>query len=251
MEKETGGIQVIARAAAILRALGREGSSLGTLAKETGLPRSTVQRIVDALALEHFVEAGEDGVRLGWGIARLAQLAQSDILATARPHMEWLFETTRETIDITCRAGREVSFLDRIISDQELRVVPIMDKPRPLYAMAAGKVILAGMSDAQLRQLLGADLAPLTPNTIRSIDALRIDLQSVHQQGVAFDYEEHGLGVCAVAALIQVDGLTPHALSIAVPKMRFEENLASLQTALLEATQRIVADLIAKTKEPL
>ena len=68
MQKDTGGIQVIARAAAILRALGREGMSLGALAKQTGLPRSTVQRIVDALAAEDFVEAGDAGVRLGWGL---------------------------------------------------------------------------------------------------------------------------------------------------------------------------------------
>ena len=55
MDKEAGGIQVIARAAAILRAVGRQGMSLGALARDTGLPRSTVQRIVDALATEHFV----------------------------------------------------------------------------------------------------------------------------------------------------------------------------------------------------
>ena len=45
------GIQVIARAAAVLRALrdAPSGLSLGALAEATGLPRSTVQRIVAAL----------------------------------------------------------------------------------------------------------------------------------------------------------------------------------------------------------
>ena len=46
------GIQVIARAAAVLRALENEpaGLSLGKIAQRVDLSRSTVQRIVDALA---------------------------------------------------------------------------------------------------------------------------------------------------------------------------------------------------------
>ena len=53
------GIQVIARAAAILRTLesNRDGMSLGEIAKQVGLARSTVQRIVNALAVEGLVSA--------------------------------------------------------------------------------------------------------------------------------------------------------------------------------------------------
>src|SRR5205807_1695051 len=51
------GVQVIARAASVLRALENrpEGLSLGQIAKEVGLARSTVQRIVAALQAEHFL----------------------------------------------------------------------------------------------------------------------------------------------------------------------------------------------------
>src|SRR5258708_923507 len=76
-EKAGGlGIQVIARAASVLRALeGRpEGLSLGQIAKEVGLARSTVQRIVAALASEDFVTEAQPGhgVRIGPGLARIA-----------------------------------------------------------------------------------------------------------------------------------------------------------------------------------
>lgn len=107
-----------------------------------------------------FVEAGDAGVRLGWGLGRLAQLAQSDIVLAARPYLEALFEATHESVDISARQGSEVSFLDRIVSDQELRAVPIANKPRRLHAMANGKALLSSMSDAQverLRQVAGAD----------------------------------------------------------------------------------------------
>ena len=63
------GIQVIARAAAILRVLkdDNSGLSLGQIADRTRLARSTVQRIVNALADEGLVMTGERGgsLRLG------------------------------------------------------------------------------------------------------------------------------------------------------------------------------------------
>ena len=63
------GVQVITRAAQLLRALGESHSSLSLseLASRLGLPRSTVHRLVVALEAEHLVgRAGErDGYRLG------------------------------------------------------------------------------------------------------------------------------------------------------------------------------------------
>jgi DNA-binding IclR family transcriptional regulator len=54
---ERSGIQVIARAAAVLRPLRREpiGLSLGEIVERVSLPRSTVQRIVAALGREELL----------------------------------------------------------------------------------------------------------------------------------------------------------------------------------------------------
>ncbi len=73
-------IQVIARAAAILRALENEadGLSLGQIAQRVKLARSTVQRIVAALAAEKLLMAASPTgrVRLGPTILRLAAAAR-------------------------------------------------------------------------------------------------------------------------------------------------------------------------------
>ena len=68
--KTKDGIQVIARAAAVLRALkdSQTGLSLGQIADRVALPRSTVQRIVAALIDERLLIATRAaGVRLGPG----------------------------------------------------------------------------------------------------------------------------------------------------------------------------------------
>ena len=81
-------VQVIARAAAILRVLEDEmdGLSLGQIAQRVSLARSTVQRIVGALAAEKFlIAASPNGrVRLGPTILRLAASARTDFVAAAR-----------------------------------------------------------------------------------------------------------------------------------------------------------------------
>ncbi|MGA3249560.1 MAG: IclR family transcriptional regulator [Paraburkholderia sp.] len=226
-------MQVVSRAAAILRMLStHSGSSLGAIAKATGLPRSTVQRIVDALAAENLVEAGAAGVRLGWGMLQLAQSAQTDMSARARTALEALFAATHETVDLAVGHGAEVSFLDRINSDRELRVVPINDRPRPMHAMANGKAILSTLSNDEIERVMAGRMPALTPHTLKSMPALIAEVEEVRRIGYAYDREEHAPGVCAIAVPIAVRGLPTHAVSVAMPSNRFEESLPSVQKAL-------------------
>ncbi|PDT03249.1 hypothetical protein CO666_16920 [Rhizobium chutanense] len=243
-----GGVQVIARAAAILRALKQDGLSLGALAKITNLPRSTVQRIVDALAAEDLVETGDSGVRPGWGLQQLAQAGQSAIAVRVRPQLQELFERTHETVDISTRHGRQVAFLDRIISDQELRVVPITDRPRPLYAMANGKAVLSSMTTEQIEALLDEPFTALTPATLTNLRSLLSELENVRTEGFSYDREEHAPGVCAVGMPIRVPGMPPHAISVVVPASRYEQRLPVLKEALRECQAAMESALTASRR---
>jgi DNA-binding IclR family transcriptional regulator len=240
---KTQGIQVIARAAAILRALGPEPMSLGALARETNLPRSTVQRIVDALAAEQLVEAGEDGVRPGWGLQRLTTVGEVDVVSVVHPHLEWLFGQTRETVDLAMGQGKEVVFLDHIVCDQTLRVVPIIERPRALHLMANGKAILSAMSDATVRKLLDGRRGRSGGADRVDPAALLKELAGIRSSGFAFDRAGHAEGVHAVGTPVRVEGLRPYALSIAAPSCRFEAGLAKFKSALRECRRRVEADL--------
>ena len=113
-EKAAGlGVQVIARAASVLRALeGRpDGLSLGQIAKEVGLARSTVQRIVAALLTEDFVTEAQPGrgVRIGAGLARIAASLSSnftEILAPASRRVARRSRRDRRSLDLVGRLGR-------------------------------------------------------------------------------------------------------------------------------------------------
>ena len=160
-EDDRGGIQSIARAASVLRALGRrqQGMSLGEIARVVGLPRSTVQRLVQALQQERLVEVGGldgPGVRLGPGLAELAGTIRVDVVRVARPHLQVLFDTLHETVDIAEARGGEVQFLDQIVSDRELRAVSRKNGKLSLHWLACGKVLLAAMSACRGRVRSGS-----------------------------------------------------------------------------------------------
>src|SRR3984885_10134911 len=82
-------VQVIARAAAILRILEDEadGLSLGQIAQRVDLARSTVQRIVGALAAEKFVIAASPNgrVRLGPPVLGLPVASPPGVASPGRP----------------------------------------------------------------------------------------------------------------------------------------------------------------------
>ncbi|MDE1164558.1 MAG: IclR family transcriptional regulator [Pseudomonas sp.] len=247
-KRDNSGIQVIARAADLMRSLGGDTASLGALAKRTGLPRSTVQRIVDALARERLLEIGEGGVRLGWGLKELGDYVSSGVVSQLRGPLEALFRHTRETIDLSVLQGQEIRFLERFVSDQEVRVVPVLDRPFAPHAMANGKAILACHRAEEVERILPASLAALTPRTLTSRAALAEALDNVRATGLATDREEHAQGVCALATAISLPGMRAYAISVVVPAFRFEARLPMIKEALLACKEQCLAILLEQTR---
>src|SRR5690349_17496301 len=142
-------VQVIARAATILRALEDEntGLSLGQIAQRVNLARSTVQRIVAALETEKLVIAATPNgrVRLGPAILRLAASVRSDFVTLARPLLERLSEELHETVDLSKKD--HLVFIDQVIGSQRLRAVSAVGDTFPLYCTANGKAYLAQLSN--------------------------------------------------------------------------------------------------------
>ena len=238
MKKNTDkGIQVIARAASILREVvaNSDGMSLGQLATATGLARSTVQRNVDALEIECLVQAGTGGVRPGWGLRRLGDLAGPSIARELRPQLFRLFEATGETVDLSTLGGSEVLFLDRFLSEHNVRVVPDAGAHYPAYAMATGKALLAGLNNEQIWAMYGqGTLERLTPRTLSAVDKLIAQLDLIRAGGFAYDIEEHALGSCAIGLPIGVFGNTQLAVSVVIPTERYEEQKPTIERVLYQ-----------------
>jgi DNA-binding IclR family transcriptional regulator len=147
------GIQVIARAASILRALENEpdGLSLGKIAQRVGLSRSTVQRIVDALAEEHLLigASPSSGVKLGPAILRMASNSSFDFVEFIRPYIADLSRETGETVDVSEMQKKRTVFVDQVVGSARLNIVSPIGEAFPLHCLASGKAMLATLPDSQ------------------------------------------------------------------------------------------------------
>jgi DNA-binding IclR family transcriptional regulator len=236
------GVQAIARAGRVLRALEAAPGGLGLadLAAAVGLPKSTVHRLVAALSDEQLLASAPGGrIVLGGGLARLAQASLAALPVRLRPALELLAARTGETVDLAVLDGDSVRFVDQLPGPQRLRAVSSVGAVFPLHCTANGKALLAALGPERANALLPARLARFTAHTITSHRALAAELEDVARSGVAFDREEHSEGICAVGAAVEGPSGPVAALSVPVPTPRFlgsERRLAdAVRAAAAEA----------------
>ncbi|WP_148194085.1 IclR family transcriptional regulator [Pseudomonas syringae] len=246
-DNEPNGKQVIARAAAVLKSLEnqRDGLSLGQISIITGLPRTTVHRLAAALEAQQLVISGPGGLRLGPALARLATSAHTDVIAISRAAVEGLGRETRETVDVSVLRGAHAISLNQYASDQELRVISPVGTAFPLHCTAHGKALLASFEDTDVARLLeGQPLERRTARSLCEMRALLKEIHSVRKAGIALDREEHAKGVCGVGVILNT-GLNEHyTISLAVPAVRFDDDLQSLSAALLRCKAEVEALLL-------
>jgi DNA-binding IclR family transcriptional regulator len=241
------GIQVIARAAAVLRALkdAPAGMSLGAIAGRVGLPRSTVQRIVGALAAERLVTApgASGGIRLGPGLRMLAEAARFDVAEQVRPLLQELARQTDETVDLSVLRGAALVFIDQIPGTHRLRAVSSVGETFPLTDTANGKACLALAPPVEAERLAREEWQRLGRR--RDMASFMTELAETRGRGVAFDRDEHTAGISAVGIAFRDRGGELYAVSIPAPSARFARNEASLANAIRKLRSEIEAQICA------
>lgn len=244
------GVQSIERAFAILRALAARPVGVTGLAERTGLPKSTVSRLLNALENEGAVEQVEVGgqYRLGSGIEDIAGGSQGRSLVTAaRPFLLDLTEQTGEASGLdTMDEDGWVYFLDQVASESDVQVRDWTGEWGLAHTVPAGLAILAHSEQTTIDEYISKGLEAATANTITSGDELIERLAQVRSAGYAWGWEEFAEGINSVAA--PVFGL--HGVEAAVhihgPAYRFPnpDQIHDLGLLVADAAARLGAQLV-------
>lgn len=180
--------------------------TLAQLAHRTGLPKSTLMRMLHSLEKAAYVARmpGDIGYVPGPRSHHLAAriLGTPHFLRACRHVLGRLAAITGESCNLTAPAGDSVNYLARVESSEPLRLQLHMEVGAhvPLHCTASGKLFLAMAGDLQRHQILDRiQLEPYTPNTICDRRALETELQRIRKQGVGVDDEEFVRGMVAVA----------------------------------------------------
>lgn len=228
--------QSLTRAVAVLHAIAdKPGSSLGEISKATGLARSTVQRLVSSLNKVGFVTKNfrQQGVYLGMELARLAAHVNLDARKLLMPLMEELHAKIGDNIDLTTVDGCKVVVIEQIASNEDIRVISHVGREHPVNCTANGKAHLGMLAPEEALKLLEGELPRMTKNTITDRVELMAQIDFFRKTGLYVDREEFGEDACAIATSLPQIGGRQFAISIAMPKARFERREQAIRSALL------------------
>ena len=246
-------LRSLARGLDVLTALGtrRGGMTLSAVAEVTALPRATARRALLTLREEGYVEADGRLFRplprvLELGYARLSGMSVDEL---ARPHLTRLAERVRESASVAVLSGEDISYVARVATRRIMQVNITVGTRFPAYATSMGRVLLAGLPDAERAARLAASPPqPLTRFTVTDPARLAEILEDVARDGYALVDQELEEGLRSIAAPVRdARGRVVAAVNVSTHVGRDEPDRAHEQIlpALLEAAARISADLAA------
>ena len=242
MAERRDGVQVLSRAAQLLRALSvvPEGMTPIELADRVGLPRSTCYRLVGALCQEGLMSLSPSGkLHIGAGLISIAAAGRRELRHEAAPFLKRLSLDLHETVELVVLDGDEALFTDQYVPQRSLLVVAEVGDRFPLYCTACGKALLAELPHAESERLIPGRLEPLTRHTNVNREALLREIDVVRVTGVAYDHQEHTLGVSAVGASVRDAAGSMAAITVAMPAARLEGHEETIAEALLRARDDI------------
>jgi DNA-binding IclR family transcriptional regulator len=207
---------VLGRSAAIMEAFdgAQQVLSLADLNKRTGLPKSTLHRLVDQLCQVGWLERDHGGYRVGLRMFEFGTLAVDGnrLHEAAFPHLQALASRTGLAAQLAILDHAEVVYLERIVVGP-IRLPTRRGGRKPAYCTALGKAMAAYDDDA-IRAVIAAPRPRKTTETITDAAALRTELNRVREAGVAFDRGEAYQELVCVAAPIRSSGQAIAAVSV-------------------------------------
>lgn len=227
---ESSSVQSVDRIVLLLNHLAAAHGFLGIgdLARQSGLSKGTVHRLLTAMQLHRLVEQNPNTRQYGLGF-RLVEFGNAAIRALdlprlAEPHLHSLVESTLETAHLATISNGQVFYTAKVEGLRALRMPSHVGASNPIHCTAVGKAILAGRPVDEVRAVLASrDLEERTPNTITDPDELLKELDRIRDRRYAIDNEELEIGLrCVAAPISDYTGYAVGAISVSGPSARIE-----------------------------
>ena len=228
-KKEYKPVQSIERIFQIMEilALNPDGLSLLSLSEKTGLPSSTVHRLLHTLYALGYTEWRTTNSKPYKLTLRLFEygnysLQNRPFIKAVYPFLERLSKELSASISLYVPEGNDVVVVlktDPYPFSQEMSVGARI----PMYCCSAGKSILSRLSQKEALQCWDeSKIVPYTPNTIQQREQFLAALREDRKNGFSISIEEYRIGLCSLSVPITNPAGSPIAsISIVCPVVQF------------------------------
>ncbi|RJF95644.1 IclR family transcriptional regulator [Noviherbaspirillum saxi] len=200
--------------------------TLSQLAFRMQIPKATMMRTLDNLERHGYVlrTPVDRGYIPGAAATSLAvtALRNNAFIRACRATLGKLVGLTGETCNVTMQEGNVVVYVDRVETDEPLRLHLLPGTRAPIHCTASGKLFLSRLTLLEQRRLLSMmPLKRLTPKTITDPALLEAELHRIAKRGIGIDDQEFVLGMVAIAVPIcAADGRILAAVACHAPVAR-------------------------------
>lgn len=240
----------VVRAVKVLRHIsaGRSVANQSQAAREIGINRTTLLRLLHTLEAEGLIERvpNSDEYALGPGMIELAaqKLHSLDLAKTARPVLTQLAEKLGLSAHLGILEKREVVYIVRAAPDAHLVSNIRIGTHLPAHASSLGRTILAYMPRVDVEELFrGFELFQVTDKTPTTLKQLHAQLDEIRRAGYADSRSAYEAGIDAVsAAVFDHSGAVVGAINASGPENAFgssKARRAEIARAVLEAADEI------------
>jgi len=241
------GTQSVLRAIKLLKTFDDAQPEWGLtdLAREVGLNKTTVYRLMTALESEGMVSrsASQDAYTLGPLAVTLGGRAmrQNDLRVLAKSALVELAEATGETSSLDLLIGDEILIIDEVLGNHLVGSASSLGQRHPALTASTGKAMVAFLPPEQQEALLRIPPPQWTMKTITDPAVLRAQLAEVREKGYAISAEELEEGLIVVGAPVFNHDCEPAAaICVGGPTLRIPpERIPALGELVRETAARL------------
>lgn len=207
---------------------GQTSASLHELSTSTGIPKSTVFRLL--ATLQHLDMVKRDEPSKAYRLSNKAPGVALGLPSTeglrraALPYMLELRKDFGETVNLGHLQHDRIVYIEVVPSEYALRLSERPGASTEAYCTALGRCVLAFSAPGVAESILGKKpLRRLTIHTMVEPKAILEEIGRVREQGYAVESEEGVLqATCLGVPILGPDNLAIGALSISGPNHRFQ-----------------------------
>ena len=238
-------------------AQGHAAVSLAELSEHLNLPKSTLHRFLVGLE-SHGILRRDHGDKkwlpgyhlIVWGSVAAENTTIREI---AKPFMSNLVAASGEMAILTVYHAHEVICIDMSETSHPVRLKMKIGAQRAAHAGASSKVLIAYLPEEEVMAIVKEKGLPkLCTNTITDVDALKIELAQIREQGYSDSLEETDPGAWGVATPIRDwKGQVVGAIGFAGPTLRYSKDNVKRYAALCREYADCISTALSVGGKPI
>lgn len=243
----TPGSSILSKAFLLLECFSAEERvlTLTQLADRSGLPKSTVHRVLEHLVALGIIEANDRKYRIGMRLfAITTAMPASNLRELCLPALARLQAWSGGVLHLAVLRGVHVVYLERIVGADNRVPAPAPGNILPAHGSALGKALLARLTVEERSAILPDPLPRMTATTITDRAMLERQLAEIRRSNIALSLGEWNPEAFSAGSALVVHRRAVGA--IAISKASAVELTDELKAALRSTADRLSEQIRAR-----